>query len=71
MAIAANPPEAAVDPSNAIYVNQGDDEPVQMESLCMNCHENVCCNPELAVDVSYPEDLLREPRVCRVQPQCS
>ncbi|KAL3137445.1 hypothetical protein ABBQ32_006965 [Trebouxia sp. C0010 RCD-2024] len=40
MAVAANQPEAAVDPSNAIYVNQGDDEPVQMESLCMNCHEN-------------------------------
>ena len=41
MAIAANQSEAAIDPSNAIYVNQGDDEPVQMESLCMNCHENV------------------------------
>ena len=43
MAIAANVPEqdAAVDPANAIYVNQGDDEAVQLESLCMNCHENV------------------------------
>lgn len=43
MAVAANQPEAATDPSNAIYVNQGDDEPVQMESLCMNCHENASC----------------------------
>ena len=52
MAIAANVPEqdAAVDPANAIYVNQGDDEAVQMESLCMNCHENVrtCSTASLA-----------------------
>lgn len=41
MAVAANEPGTTVDPANAIYVNQGDDEPVQMESLCMNCHENV------------------------------
>lgn len=41
MAVAANVPDAAVDPANAIYVNQGDDEAVQLESLCMNCHENV------------------------------
>ena len=41
MAVAADQPDAAVDPATAIYVNQGDDEPVQMQSLCMNCHENV------------------------------
>lgn len=41
MAVAADQPDAAVDPANAIYVNQGDEEPVQMQSLCMNCHENV------------------------------
>ena len=41
MAIAANVPDAAIDPANAIVVNQGDEEPVQLESLCMNCHDNV------------------------------
>lgn len=41
MAIAANLPNAAVDPANAVYINQGDEEPVRMESLCMNCHDNV------------------------------
>ncbi|KAL0044427.1 hypothetical protein WJX82_005915 [Trebouxia sp. C0006] len=40
MAVAADQPDAAVDPANAIYVDQGDEEPVQMQSLCMNCHEN-------------------------------
>lgn len=46
MAVAANVPDAAVDPANAIYVNQGDDEAVQLESLCMNCHENVSVIPK-------------------------
>lgn len=41
MAIAANVPDAAIDPANAIVVNQGDEEPVQLDSLCMNCHDNV------------------------------
>lgn len=44
MAVAANQPDTVVDPANAIYVNQGDEEPVQMESLCMNCHDNVRCS---------------------------
>ena len=49
MAVAANQPEAAVDPANVVYINQDDDEPVQMESLCMNCHENVRHNPAACI----------------------
>lgn len=72
MAIAANVPDAAVDPANAIYVNQGDDEAVQLESLCMNCHENVRNNPEATALDRCTHRKVRNlsSLVCRVQQLC-